>query len=256
MGYTEVYTPSLVESPAMEQHLEALSVDNYWFHTSPEFSMKKLLASGMCRIYQISPCYRKEEVGRFHSLEFRMLEWYRVGASMWDIMKEIEDLFAFLFTFLNKPTPKFSYYPTEEFLPIDLHPDEWFYRWVDEIEPILPEACILYDYPAWQSALARKRGQYASRFEVYYKGVELANAIDEEGNSSNVHMRWLKNNSNRIRLGKHPHPIDKNFLSALDSMPRCSGIALGLDRLLMLLLDATCIQQIQSPKWSSHETTR
>jgi elongation factor P--(R)-beta-lysine ligase len=250
-GYIEVYTPAIVPSPAMEEHLEAVTIGKHWLHTSPEFAMKKILASGICRIYQITPCYREEEIGCHHSLEFRMLEWYRVGASYWDIMDEVINLINTLCELTNHPIPKFERLPTDQFLPLSLPPEEWFYRWVDEIEPQLPEACIIYNYPSWQSALARKRGKYATRFEVYLKGVEIANAFDEENNSEEIRMRWKKNNYNRIEKNRKPYPFDEQFLSAIDKMPRCSGIALGIDRLFMILLEADCIQKIQTPYGST-----
>jgi len=246
-GYQEVYTPALVVSPALEEHLETISVDDYFLHTSPEFGMKKLLALGMLRIYQITSCYRKEELGVHHSTEFRMLEWYRAGASMWDIMNETVDLISALFLSVNKEIPQFEKIATTTLLSPSLDPDEWFFRWVDEIEPKLPSACIIYDYPAWQSALARKRGQLAARFEIYLNGVELANAFDEEGDAKEIRARWQQANQTRKNLGRPPHPIDEEFLTALSCMPRCSGIALGIDRLFMLLLGEENIQCLQRP---------
>ena len=248
-GYSEVYTPAIVNSPAMEEHLEAISIEGKWLHTSPEFAMKKMLAQGLCRIYQISSCYRKEEVGRHHSLEFRMLEWYRVGASMYDLMDETVDLISYLNATLSKPTPCFERIATAELLDPDLSPEEWFFQWVDQIEPNLPPACIVYDYPGWQSALARKRGAVASRFEVYYKGIELANAFDEEPSSDEILQRWEHNNQQRKKAQRSPYTIDHDFLKALEKMPRCSGIAMGLDRLLMGLLDLERIQTIQTGEW-------
>lgn len=244
-GYQEVYTPAIVPSPALEEHLEAIAIEDQFLHTSPEFGMKKLLGLGMQRIYQISSCYRKEELGRHHSREFRMLEWYRVGASMWDIMDETVELIGILFQSLNKTPPEFTRIPTTDLLSPNLSPDEWFYQWVDQIEPELPPACIIYDYPAWQSALARKRGNLASRFEIYLQGVELANAFDEEGDSQEIRSRWEQSNQARKEQQRPPHPIDEEFLYALDHMPRCSGIALGIDRLFMILLGEDNIQCVQ-----------
>ena len=246
-GYQEVYTPALVQSPALEEYLEAISIGELYLHTSPEFGMKKLLALGLPRIYQITSCYRKEELGRHHSTEFRMLEWYRVGASFWDIMDEVVALISHLAQQLGKELPAFERIPCTQLLSPDLPPEEWFFQWVDQIEPNLPPACIIYDYPAWQSALARKRGSVAARFEVYLEGVELANAFDEEGDSQEIRLRWTQSNIVRVQEGRRPYPLDEEFLSALDKMPRCSGIALGVDRLFMLLLGEDNIQTMQVP---------
>lgn len=244
-GYLEVYTPIMVTSPALEEHLEAIQIpDDLWLHTSPEFGMKKLLGEGLCRIYQITSCFRKEEIGVHHRTEFRMLEWYRAGASWWDLANETIDLIQTLAQHVHQPIGDFEWIPTQDLLPLNLEPEEWFYRWVDEIEPQLPEACIVYDYPAWQAALARRRHNVAERFEVYIQGVELANAFDEEGNSAEIHQRWMHSNHIRLEMGKTPYPIDEQFLRANQKMPRCSGIAMGIDRLFMLLTNQDSIHDL------------
>ena len=178
-----------------------------------------------------------------------MLEWYRVGASMYDLMEEVVDLMTYLNRVLSKPIPQFERIATADLLDPCLSPDEWFFQWVDQIEPNLPKACIVYDYPDWQSALARKRGSVASRFEVYYEGLELANAFDEEPDPEEIRKRWEGNNQRRQMAQRSPYPIDLDFLNALGKMPRCSGIAMGLDRLLMGLLNLERIQTIQTGQW-------
>lgn len=245
-GYLEVYTPIMVTSPALEEHLEAIYVSDYdsWLHTSPEFGMKKLLGEGLCRIYQITPCFRKEEIGIHHRTEFRMLEWYRAGASWWDLAHETIDLIQTMAQSAHQPSFNFDWISTQELLPSNLTPDEWFFRWVDEIEPNLPKACIVYDYPEWQAALARRRHNVAERFEVYINGVELANAFDEESSSAEIHRRWIKSNQVRMAMGKRPYPIDEQFLKANQRMPRCSGIAMGIDRLFMLLTNQDSIHDL------------
>jgi lysyl-tRNA synthetase class 2 len=145
---------------------------------------------------------------------------------------------------VDQPEFEFEWIPTTDLLPLDLEPEEWFFRWVDEIEPNLPEACIVYDYPAWQAALARRRHNVAERFEVYIHGVELANAFDEEGNSAEIRQRWTHSNQIRQQMGTTPYPIDEQFLQANQKMPRCSGIALGIDRLFMLLTKQQSIHDL------------
>ena len=238
-GYIEVNTPIAVPSAALEENLEAIQINNgnRFLHTSPEFAMKKRLADGLCRIYQIAHCFRGEEIGPHHSMEFRMLEWYRVGASWWDIAHETIELITFLYEHTDLSVPKFEWIATTDLLSPNLTPEEWYFTWVDQIEPTLPSACIVYDYPPWQAALARKRNNLAERFEVYINGIELANAFDEESSSREIRQRWLDSNNIRSANNKVPHPIDEEFLQAIDKMPRCSGIALGIDRLIMLLLN-------------------
>ncbi|MEC7984644.1 MAG: amino acid--tRNA ligase-related protein [Myxococcota bacterium] len=244
-GYLEVQTPILVPSPAMEEHLEALPCRERWLHTSPEFAMKRLLTMGMCRIYQIVPCFRDEEVGVHHSREFSMLEWYRVGIGTADLMNETEALLQTCADALGVSLPTIQRIRTSELLDPKLSPEDWLFTWVDQIEPRLPRGAIVFDYPQWASALSRIRGQYADRFELYIDGIELANAFYEEREAQEVRHRWEKNNNARIEAGKNPHPIDHHFLDAVDRLPRCSGIALGLDRLLMVLLNVSAISHTQ-----------
>lgn len=242
-GYLEVHTPIAVPSAALEENLETLQLKDsgLFLHTSPEFAMKKQLVKGLCRIYQIAHCFRGEELGPHHATEFRMLEWYRVGASWWDIAEETVELISHLYRHCEQSPPQFEWIDTPSLLSPDLSPDEWFYKWVDEIEPSLPPACIVYDYPSWQAALARNRHGIAERFEVFLHGVELANAFDEEGSGTEIRHRWEISNSIRLSQDKSIHPIDEEFLSAIDQMPRCSGIALGIDRLVMLLMNQRSI---------------
>ena len=243
-GYIEVHTPIAVYSAALEENLETIQINNAnrFLHTSPEFAMKKRLADGLCRIYQIAHCFRGEESGPHHSMEFRMLEWYRVGASWWDIAHETIDLISHLYKHTDRSTPTFEWIATTELLSPHLSAEEWYFQWVDQIEPSLPDACIVYDYPPWQAALARKRNDLAERFEVYINGIELANAFDEESSSQEIRQRWIYANQIRSLNNKPIHPIDEEFLRAIDQMPRCSGIALGIDRLMMILLNQTSIQ--------------
>lgn len=246
-GYLEVHTPALVRSPAMEEHLEAVPAADGFLHTSPEFAMKRVLAAGLCRIYQITPCFRGEEVGAHHSREFTMLEWYRVGAGLPELMDEVSDLIAAAARAVGAPVPDFQRVKTAALLEDTGDPDDWFFRWVDQVEPTLTAPTIVHDYPAWQAALARTRGEVADRFEVYLGGLELANAFHEELSSSTLRSRWDEGNQRRAAAGRPPHPIDGAFLDAVDRMPRCAGIALGVDRLVMALTGARDISDVQVP---------
>ena len=244
-GYLEVHTPALVDAPAMEENLHAVAVGRQFLHTSPEFAMKRVLDAGLCRIYQIGPCFRAEEVGVHHSTEFTMLEWYRVGAGLPELMDEVSALIAAAATAVDLEPPVFQRVATTDLLADDLAPDDWFFAWVDRIEPTLTAPTIVHDYPAWQSALARTRGKVADRFEVYLKGLELANAFHEELSSTELRARWRDGNARRSQAGHAPHPIDEAFLAAVDRMPRCAGIALGIDRLVMALTGASDIASVQ-----------
>ena len=246
-GYLEVATPVLVPTAATEEHLEAVSAADGWLHTSPELAMKRVLAAGLCRIYQIVPCFRDEEHGVHHSREFSMLEWYRVGAGSSELMDEVESLIQAAAGAVGASVPRFARRKVNDLLPDTGTPDDWFFAWVDQIEPSLTTPTIVYDYPPWQAALARIRGDVADRFEVYLSGIELANAFHEELDPAELRRRQEHGNAARVSAGRSPHPIDEEFLAAVGRMPRCSGIALGIDRLIMALTGAQHIDEVQVP---------
>ena len=127
----------------------------------------------------------------------------------------------------------------------ELAPDDWFHTWVDKIEPTLTSPTIVYDYPHWQAALAKERGECAERFEVYLGGIELGNAFAEETDRTVIEARMNAANQSRANRGVPPHPIDSNFLDAVNRLPRCAGIAVGLDRLVMTLTGASSIRDVQ-----------
>lgn len=245
-GYLEVQPPTLVASGAMEEHLEPVTVPGLGqLHTSPEFALKKVLAAGLGRIYAIVPCFRREEEGVHHRLEFTMLEWYRVGAGTAELMDEVEALVAVAADAVGAARPEFTRRRVRDLLSPALPPDDWFYQWVDAVEPTLTEPTIVHGYPAWQSALARLRDGEADRFEVYLGGLELANAFAEETDAAELRARWATVNAARTAAGRPPHPVDEAFLAAVDRMPRCAGIALGIDRLVMALAGAEDIAAVQ-----------
>ena len=244
-GYLEVHTPLLVPSPAMEENLEAVPVGRLFLHTSPEFAMKRVLAAGLCRIYQIAPCFREEELGVHHSREFTLLEWYRVGAGSTELMDEVEALIGRAAEAVGRPPPRFARRPVGELLEDTGDPDAWFRAWVERVEPTLEEPTIVHGYPPWQAALARLRGGVADRFEVYLQGIELANAFHEELDPEVLRARWEASDRSRLARGRAPHPRDERLLEAVSRMPRTAGIALGLDRLVMALTGAAHIRQVQ-----------
>ena len=244
-GYLEIHTPVLVPVGAMEPYIEPVQVGSMQLHTSPEFAMKRVLAAGLPRIYQVVPCFREEEEGRHHSREFTMIEWYRVGAGTVDLMGDVEDLIGTLAEAMGREAPMFQRIPVDSLLEDRGDPDDWFMRWVSEVEPKLQDPTFVYDYPEWQSALSRRRDGVADRFEVYLGGIEVGNAFAEELNSREIRSRWEENNRVRESLDRPPHPVDSCFLQSVDRMPRCAGIAIGLDRLMMALGEYEDIANVQ-----------
>jgi len=254
-AYLEVPTPVLVPSPAMEENLHAVAADGGFLRTSPEFALKKVLAAGLSRVYEIGPCLRERERGPLHGREFQMVEWYRAGAELDDLMDEVEALVQVSFTALGRDAP-----PTwrrvsvatlfDELVGIDLSratldqlaagESSWdhafFRRWVEDIEPRLSGGVFVTDWPASQAALARVRSDQpwptACRFEAYVDGVELANAFLELTDADEQLRRFQEANQARERGGEPPHPVDHALVDAVGRMPRTAGIALGLDRLV------------------------
>ncbi len=257
-GYLEVPTPVLVPSPALEEHLHAVAAGGGFLRTSPEFALKKALASGLGRIYEIGPCFRDREHGSWHRREFTMCEWYRAGAEPEDLMDEVEALVATCAAALGvrAPGPWRRATIAELFLAhagVDVRTatvedlssadegwdDAFVRRWVEDVEPALDGALFVSGWPASQAALARVRDDgdwpVASRFEVFLGGIELANAFHELLEPDVLRRRFLAANQARIAAGEPPHPVDEALIEAVGQMPRTSGIALGVDRLVAAL---------------------
>ena len=274
----EVETPLLSHACGTEPQLDFFTTifefakpEKLFLQTSPEFAMKRLLAAGSGSIYQICKAFRNNEVGRFHNPEFTILEWYRVGFDLNDLMDEVEGLFAELseykfespkrifyaeifehYTGLNALVFSFETYSAfaiqHEIQEVITFCGKNHAIWLDYlfsffVQPHLGEngLCLIYGYPACQSALARlnqDNSLVADRFEVFLNGIELGNGFYELSDSIEQNRRF----NNEIQLRERedlPKVVkDKRLLAALKSgLPDCSGIAIGLDRLLMTLVE-------------------
>lgn len=303
-GFVEVETPALQVSPGLEPHLNAFEtalaepfrdgpVAPVYLHTSPEFAMKKLLAAGEEKIFQIARCYRNEERSPTHHPEFTMLEWYRLGAGYRDLWADCEELLVAAaeaagvarFARAGKTAdPRAGWTRIgvceafEEHAGIDLAAtvdespdpsrlieaaraigvwtgpkDRWedvFFRiFLAEVEPRLGVGApaILYDYPASMAALARlgPDRRFAERFEVFVCGLELANGYGELTDPVEQRARFEADRALRTELRGSAYPVDEDFLAALESgLPDCAGIALGIDRLVMLATGAARIEDV------------
>lgn len=268
--FLEVETPVRLCAPAMELHINAETSGNHYLRTSPELHMKRLLAAGYERIFQVGPCFRAGEQGARHHPEYTMLEWYRAHADYRDILSDTQALIRQVATQLQLPSPL----PAGE-TAIDLTADwmiltvqEAFTRWahwdpiahydpdrfdldlVERVEPALakqPVPVVLIDYPAAAAALARKKSTQpavAERWELYIAGLELANAYSELTDADEQRARFAACAAARTAAGAACYPLDEAFLDALPTMPPSGGIALGVDRLLMLLCGATQIADV------------
>jgi lysyl-tRNA synthetase class 2 len=280
-GILEVETPALSRAGATDPNIHSLrsrvelpdeaSGCDIWLHTSPEFPMKRLLAAGSGPIYQIARVFRDGEAGRLHQPEFTMLEWYRPGLDHQGLMHEINDL---LTTLGLEPAARRTY--REAFLdatgldPHGVGTDELGARaWQQglrmegiersaiveflfstEVAPRLAEQgnTFIYDYPAEEAALARIRPgtpPVAERFELFMAGVEIANGFHELGDADEQRRRFLADNGRRVKLGRVEVPVDERLLDALaNGLPACAGVAVGLDRLLMMMAGCDRIDEV------------
>jgi len=267
--YLEVETPLRIPAPAPESHIDAIPADGWFLHTSPELCMKRLLAAGYPRIFQLCHCWRAGERGRRHISEFTMLEWYRAGAAYDSLMDETEALTKSVVRTVTKrgtlsyqgqtirlagqwtrlaiedAYQHYSGVSAEKALAEGTF-DE---RMVRDIEPHLgqPVPTFLYDYPASRGSLARLRADnpsVAERFELYIAGLELANGFSELVDAAEQRQRFEAEEAYRRSMGKRPYPMADKFLEELEEMPPSAGIALGVDRLVMLLQDTSNIDDV------------
>ena len=269
-GFLEVETPVVLPANAPEATIDAVPAGAGWLRTSPELHMKRLLAAGCESLFQLGPVARAGEHGRWHHPEFTLLEWYRARAGYLEILADTKALLAFLaaelrggtdFTWQGKPVSfaqdlwekasvsqafiqHAGWDPARNF-----DPDRFDLDLVTRVEPALPpdHPVVLIDYPAPLAALARRKPDAplrAERWELYLGGVELANAYSELTDPAEQRARFEEANAARARRGAKPYPLDEAFLAALPRMPPSGGIALGVDRLLMILADADSLDGV------------
>ena len=240
-GFTEVTTPVRIAAPAPEPHIDCPSCGDSFLRASPELQMKKLLAAGMDRIYQIGPCFREGELGSRHNPEFTMIEWYRLNASYLDIMKDAE---ALIRDELNLPGAAERIKVREAYAKwagwdpwTEWDQDRFDFDMAAKIEPNLPRGPVfLVDYPKEAASLALLRGDVAERWELYYDGIELANCFTELCDGAEQRNRFLAARELRRELGESDYPIDDEFLELLPLIKSASGVALGVDRLVAAVL--------------------
>ena len=268
-GYLEIETPCRIPAPAPEEHIDAQISGNWYLQTSPELCMKRILASGYPRIFQICKCFRQNERGRRHLPELTMLEWYTSGTDYFDMMVQTEDLIGYVSENINsnrhlvyqgkqidlkKPWPKISVGEafekfTSTTLERALSKDFYDELMTSEIEPNLgrKRPVFLYDYPASFAPLAMAKPDnpsLAQRFELYIAGLELCNAYTELTDPEEQRKRFEIEQNKRHGLGKKLYPMPEKFLESLEFMPGASGNALGIDRLVMLFADTTKIDDV------------
>lgn len=261
-GFVEVETPVRIAAPAPETHIDCPEVkgwqggQNAFLRASPELQMKKLLACGMERIYQIGPCFREGENGRRHSSEFTMLEWYRRGCDYLDIKRDTEELAVGLSGEFGEGRLELRDITVREAYARFAGWDPWT-AWDQDrfdmdmavkIEPAVREmggGVFLMDYPVEAASLARVSGESAERWEFYWNGVELANCFSELCDGDEQRRRFEAARAERLALGEADYPLDEGFLECLPQIGSASGVALGIDRLVMALTRAGDIAEVR-----------
>ncbi|MGO2622374.1 MAG: EF-P lysine aminoacylase EpmA [Psychrobacter sp.] len=293
----EVQTPLLSQAGNTDTFLQSVAAQityqdkpcAYYLHTSPEFAMKRLLASWQVPIYQICPVFRDNEIGVRHNIEFTMLEWYQPNYSLDDMAAELGELLETLYGY---PVVMSHYRYVDAFMDfVGIHPltaslealravaedkgligfdfnndvnstidskDDIRQSWLDllfshAVEPNLGHdlPTLIIDYPPATAALAKtaldKDGnKVAKRFELYINGIEIANAYDELADGAALRARFEQDNQLRQRHHLPKMPIDEHLLAASDALIPCSGIAVGVDRLLMVLTGAKSLEEVIS----------
>ncbi|MFW2103024.1 EF-P lysine aminoacylase EpmA [Acinetobacter guillouiae] len=282
----EVETPILSQAGVTDVHLASVQAQRHvhgkkqmhYLQTSPEFAMKRLLASGSGAIYQICKVFRDDEHGRKHNSEFTMLEWYRPQFSLKDLMLEVTDLLNVVMaerfgevrptvlSYKHAFIDRLDLNPLQATLQqlkdavhrvglnLDLGDDRLAYidlLFSHMVEPSLgfDTPVFLTDFPPELASLAKTKldedGELvAARFELYIEGLELANAYDELIDAEVLRSRFQADNTEREKLGLHVMPIDEYLLAALPNMSDCAGIALGIDRLLMVVMNQMKLEKV------------
>ena len=263
-GYLEVQTPVRVITPAMEDHIEAEQSGDHWLRTSPELHMKRMVAAGYKKIFQIGPCFRQGERGQRHLPEYTMLEWYWTGASYADLIPQTLDLIRACAQAMETPFPAGLeseplivtvadlFLKVADWNPVDgFDADRFDLDLVEKVEPWIGQQerpVVLKDFPIERAALARispVNPSVAERWELYLGGIEIANAYSELTDAQEQRTRFEACAALRTREEREVYPLDESFLEALKTgMPDCAGIAVGVDRLLMYLLGADGITKV------------
>ncbi|OQM34173.1 elongation factor P--(R)-beta-lysine ligase [bacterium endosymbiont of Pedicinus badii] len=281
----EVETPILAENCSMDRniiHFRTNLLNLYgkkktmYLMSSPEFHMKRIIAQIKVSIFQICKSFRNQEIGKIHNPEFTMLEWYRVGYTIFDLMKEIKDLLKIFFSFFKEKKISYrsvflKYFQIDPFLVkkkklVRIIKKYNLFHKIHELNknslleiifsflivPKISKDCFtfIYHFPSYIFSLAKnneKNKNISERFELYFRGIELANGFFELQDYKEQYYRFLQENQNRKKEKLKIIKIDKKFLRSLKfGIPSCSGVALGLDRLIMIILKKKNIKKVIS----------
>ena len=237
----EVQTSCLGRYTVTDTHIESIAVPGFgYLQTSPEYQLKRLLAAGAPSLYQIGPVFRAGESGRLHNPEFTMLEWYRLGFDDAALMAEVAELVDGVLG-----PAEYRYATYEDVVAMSREPDaDQDLAYANGLHAFGDVRLFVTDFPVEQAALARLRGSppRAARFELAVAGVEIANGYYELGDADQLTGRFSRE---RAARGEGAPEMDPAFLAAMAAgLPECAGVAVGVDRLLMLKLNATSVAEV------------
>ncbi|MBU86067.1 EF-P lysine aminoacylase EpmA [Alcanivorax sp.] len=275
----EVDTPQLARYGVSDPHIQCIPVPGYgYLQSSPEYHMKRLLAAGSGPIYQICKAYRDGEAGGRHNPEFTMLEWYRPGFALDDLVQECLTLFTELFPGAQSKTYRFRdlfrhatgldplttkdadliAHAESHGAPEGLNKTAAVdYLMATRVEAALPaeQLSVVTDFPGWAAALAQTHEDedgalIARRFEIYYRGLELANGYQELTDAAEQKRRFELDNIQREKHGLNPMDADPYLLDAMNTgLPACSGVGMGVERLLMAQQGTEKIHDVIAFPW-------
>lgn len=253
--FVEVETPIRVKIPCMELHIDAEPSGGHFLRTSPEIFHKQLLSAGHERIFEIGKCFRSGEFGPLHNPEYTMLEWYRANADYMDVLADTKALISSVWSSTSadwkilEVSAAFIEYAGWD--PVGHYDEDRFdMDLVEKVEPAIKKMggpVVLIDYPVEAAALSRRKPDHplvAERWELYIDGVEIANAYSELTDPVEQRQRFEECAAQRKATGKTVYPVDENFIKALENMPPSGGVALGIDRLLMLIAGASDLDAV------------
>ena len=267
-GFLEVETPIRIPVIAPEPYTVPLESEGWFLSSSPELHMKRMLAAGYKKLFQFSRCFRKGEQGRLHNPEFTMLEWYYANSGYMVIIQQIEDLIAYLAKALgfrkirhgklefdistpwSRLTVKDAYIKFAGWDPTT-QPDPLRFD-IDMAEKVIPSLSkdyptVLLDYPSYAAALARIKPDnpsVAERAEVFFGEMELANVYSELVDADEQKKRFQEAIEQIEREQGKRMQMPEKFIEAVPYMPECGGVAMGIDRLVMLLCNAASIDEV------------
>jgi lysyl-tRNA synthetase class 2 len=268
--FIEVDTPINIKAPANELFIDAPAlVDKTYLRTSPELQMKQIIAAGIDKIFQIGSCFREGERGHLHNPEFTMLEWYRTNSNYMDILADTKELIREIALEVcgtttieyNNNLIDLNQWVT---IPVDaafeklaqwtpsknFDQDRFDLDLINKVEPELPiKPVVLKDYPVKAAALSKVNENnplVAERWELYIGGIEIANAYSELTDPEEQRTRFEETAKKREAMDAIAYPLDEDFLHSLETgLPECGGIAVGIDRLVMLFCNSQNINDVR-----------